>query len=499
MPDHITGERLTSLFRPRSVALVGASDKSAFSQIAYHNLVQFGFREHTYLVSRRGTPTHGQPTVTSCTQIGEPVDVAYLMVPQAGLLEALDDAAAAGIRNACVLSSGYAEAGEAGRAAQAELARHAAGLGMVLLGPNHLGFANLTDGVPVCSVPGLPRVPGPVALLSQSGASSSAMVDFAAMANVGLSYLVTLGNEAMITAGHVLDFLVDDPGTRAVAVFMETVRDPETFRRAARRAAEADKAIVVLKAGSSALSARTAAAHTGALVGDDRVIDAVFADLGVIRVDSIEDMLITAGAAAALGRLGRTGLGIVSISGGACDIVADRADDLGADLPELAPSTRDALAAIMPPYGTVQNPLDVTGAAIIDPAIFTRAIEAMSADPSIGVIGVVNSIPWFDTGRPYGGQMFLDAIGAGMRAASCPTAYVNQVMQPVTDYTRAAMERGGVRYVIPGLRQAVVALRNVAWWSEATRNPDAQAPPALVPVPDPARRRGTWSEHAARV
>jgi len=498
MPDHITGERLTSLFRPRSVALVGASDKSAFSQIAYHNLVQFGFREHTYLVSRRGTPTHGQPTVTSCTQIGEPVDVAYLMVPQAGLLEALDDAAAAGIRNACVLSSGYAEAGEAGRAAQAELARHAAGLGMVLLGPNHLGFANLTDGVPVCSVPGLPRVPGPVALLSQSGASSSAMVDFAAMANVGLSYLVTLGNEAMITAGHVLDFLVDDPGTRAVAVFMETVRDPETFRRAARRAAEADKAIVVLKAGSSALSARTAAAHTGALVGDDRVIDAVFADLGVIRVDSIEDMLITAGAAAALGRLGRTGLGIVSISGGACDIVADRADDLGADLPELAPSTRDALAAIMPPYGTVQNPLDVTGAAIIDPAIFTRAIEAMSADPSIGVIGVVNSIPWFDTGRPYGGQMFLDAIGAGMRAASCPTAYVNQVMQPVTDYTRAAMERGGVRYVIPGLRQAVVALRNVAWWSEATRNPDAQAPPALVPVPDPARRRGTWSEHAAR-
>ena len=90
MPYQITGERLTSLFRPRSVALVGASDKSAFSQIAYRNLVRFGFAEHTYLVSRRGTPTHGQHTVTSCAQIGEPVDVAYLMVPQAGLLEALD-------------------------------------------------------------------------------------------------------------------------------------------------------------------------------------------------------------------------------------------------------------------------------------------------------------------------------------------------------------------------------------------------------------------------
>src|SRR6266568_4176513 len=491
MPTEITGERLTSLFRPRSVALVGASDKSTFSMLAYRNLVEFGFGAHTYLVSRRGTPTHGQPTVTSCAQIGEPVDVAYLMVPQAGLLEALDDAAAAGIRNACVLSSGYAEAGGGGRAAQAALAAHAASLGMVLLGPNHIGFANFTDGVPVCSIPGLPRDAGPVALLSQSGASSSAMVDFATMVNVGLSYLVTLGNEAMITAGHVLDFLVDDPGTRAVAVFMETVRDPEAFRRAARRAAAAGKAIVVLKAGRSALAARTAAAHTGALVGDDRVIDAVFADLGVIRVDSIEDMLITAGAAAALGRLDRPGIGIVSISGGACDIVADRADDLGADLPELAPSTRDALAAIMPAYGTVQNPLDVTGAAVIDPTIFTRSIEAMSADPSIGVVGVVNSIGWIDTGRPYLGQMFVDAIGAGMRAASCPAAYINQVMQPVTGFTRASMAQGGVPYVLPGLRQAVVALRNVARWSEQ----DARTllGDAGVPVV-PARLAGSAAE-----
>ncbi len=369
---------------------------------------------------------------------------------------------------------------------------------MVLLGPNHLGFANFTDGVPVCSIPGLPRGSGPVALLSQSGASSSAMVDFATMVNVGLSYLVTLGNEAMITAGHVLDFLVDDPGTRAVAVFMETVRDPETFRRAARQAAEAGKAIVVLKAGSSALSARTAAAHTGALVGDDRVIDAVFADLGIIRVDSIEDMLITAGAAAALGRLERPGIGIVSISGGACDIVADRADELDAALPELAPSTRDALAAIMPAYGTVQNPLDVTGAAVIDPTIFTRSIEVMSADPSIGVVGIINGVPWVDTGRPYMGQMFVDAIGAGMQAASGPTAYINQVMQPVTDFTRASMARGRVPYVIPGLRQAVVALRNIAWWSQFTQNQNVPKAPEPVPVPAPDRRRGKWSEHAAR-
>jgi acetate---CoA ligase (ADP-forming) len=166
----ITGERLTTFFRPRSVALVGASDKSAFSMIAYNNLVQFGFADRTYLVNRRGTVTHGQPTAPSCAEIGEPVDVAFLMVPQAGTLEAMSDAAAAGIRNAVVLSSGYGEAGEAGRAAEAELVAHAEALEMVLLGPNHLGFANIAEGIPVTSVPGLPADGGPVALLSQSGA-----------------------------------------------------------------------------------------------------------------------------------------------------------------------------------------------------------------------------------------------------------------------------------------------------------------------------------------
>jgi acetate---CoA ligase (ADP-forming) len=397
MLAEITGERLTSLFRPRSVALVGASDKSAFSLIAYHNLVQAGLAGRTHLVSRRGGVTHGQPTVTSCAEIGAPVDVAYLMVPQAAMLAAL--------------------------------AAHAGSLGMVLLGPNHLGFANFMDRVPVCSIPGLPETPGPVALLSQSGASSSAMVDFATMVNVGLSYLVTLGNEAMITAGHVLDFLVDDPATRAVAMFIETVRDPGTFRRAARRAAEAGKAIVVLKAGSSEL-----AAHTGALTGDDAAIDAVLADLGAIRVDSIEDMLITAGAAAALGRLERPGIGIVSISGGACDIVADRAEDLGASLPELAGPTRDALAGIMPDYGTVQNPLDVTGAAVIDPGIFTRAIEALSQDPSIGVVGVINSLPWADPGgRTWGRCSWTrSAPACAARPAPPPTSTRSCSRSPAT-------------------------------------------------------------------
>ncbi len=468
MTTVISPGRLGTLLRPRSVALVGATDKSGFSQMAYRNLVEFGLGEHTYLVNRRGAPTHGRATVTSCTQIAEPVDVAFMMVPRAGTLDALADAAAAGIRHALVLSSGYADAGEAGRRAQADLVARAESLGILLAGPNHLGFANFIDQIPVTAIPGLPHAAGPVALVSQSGMGASAMLDFATMTGVGLSYLVTLGNEAMITAGHVLDYLVGDPHTRTVALFLETIRDPAVFAAAAHRAARAGKAVVVLKTGRSELSARMAAAHSGAVAGDDHTIDELLHDLGVIRVNSIEDLILTAGAAAHLGRLARPGIGVVSISGGACDMLADHAVDLGAPLPALDPSTRAALAGILPDYGTVQNPLDITGAAVVDPGIFTRCIEAVSADPSVGVVAVINSLPWQPDGQPWAGQVLADAIGAGAARARVPVICASQVMQPITGYTRQVMTGAGIPYAIPGLRHCVAALRNVGWWSGVT-------------------------------
>jgi acyl-CoA synthetase (NDP forming) len=496
----ISSERLSSLFRPRSVALVGASDKSPFSQRTFENLTSFGYGDRLFLINRRGAETHGRPSVTSCQEIGEPVDVAFMMVPQAGTLDALSDAAAAGIRNAVVLSSGYGEAGPAGRAAEDELVAHAASLGMLVLGPNMLGFANLVDGIPITSIPGLPREAGPVALLSQSGAASAAMVDFANLAGVGLSYMVTLGNEAMITAGDILNFLVDDDVTRAIAMFIETIRDPEAFRSAARRAAAAGKAVVVLKAGSSELSARTAAAHTGALVGDDRTIDAVFRDLGIIRVDTIEDMLITAGVAAHTGPLTTSGIGVVSISGGACDIIADRAEDVGGQLPPFAPETVTALEAVMPEYGTIHNPLDVTGAAVIKPALFSEAIAAVSADPSVGVLAVVAALPWQEWQRPFGAQPLLNGIGIGLALSDVPAIVVNQVMQPMTARTLESLAEASIPYAVCGLAQSVTALSRIAAWSETIRtaSPDAPGGTVLGALTAPAERTGSWSEQRAR-
>lgn len=496
----ITPERLKSLFRPRSIALVGASDKSPFSKAAYNNLVSFGFADKTYLVNKRGAETHGVATYTSCSDIPDEVDVAYFMVPQGATLDAMTEAAAAGIRNGVILSSGYGEAGPEGRAAQEELVAHARSMGMILLGPNHLGFANIVDQIPVASLANLPRVAGSVALLSQSGASSAAMLDFAKMTSVGLSYAVTLGNEAMITAGHLIDFLVEDESTKAIALFLETVRDPEVFRRAAKRAAAAGKAIVVLKAGSSELAARTAAAHTGALVGDDKTIDAIFRELGIIRVDSIEDMLVTADLCARVGRLGSKGVGVISISGGACDILADRAADFNVELPEITPATAAALAEIMPGYGTVHNPLDVTGAAVFDPTMFTKAIRILSEDQGIGVISVVMTLPWERDDASSAMPTVFKAIGDGIANAATPVVFTNQVVQPTSDYTKELMADAGIPHVISGLRQTVFALGKLGWWSEVTRSadPSAARPESSFSLPPATERTGSWSEYQAR-
>lgn len=467
----IPARRLASLLHPRSVALIGATDNSGWSCAVYRNLVEFGFEGRIHLVNRRGGRAHGRETVTSCTEIGEEVDVAFMMVPQASTLAALTDAAAAGIRNVLVLSSGYADAGEAGRKAQEDLVAHAESLGMLLLGPNHMGFANIAGQIPVTAMPGLPREAGPVAVVSQSGLTASAMLDFAASTGIGLSHVVTVGNEAMVTAGHVLGYLAGDGHTAAVALFLETMRDPDVFAAAARRAAQAGKAVVVLKAGSSEMSARTAAAHSGAAAGDERAIGALFGELGVIRTGSIEELMLTAGAAAHLGRLERPGIAVVSASGGACVMVADHAAETGAVLPGLAPQTRAALAEILPGFGTAANPLDVTGAVMGDPGIFTRSIEVMAADPAVGVVAVIGSFPWQPGDGPWEGQALADAVGAGARAARVPVVCISHAVQPVTGRTRQVLAQAGIPYLIPGLRNGMLVLRNVARWSGHESSP----------------------------
>ncbi|MFC7474367.1 acetate--CoA ligase family protein [Dankookia sp. GCM10030260] len=489
----MTATALTSLFRARSVALVGATDRSIWSTAAFANFERIGFTGQVYPVNRKGGVVHGLPSATSCAAIGEPVDAALLMVPEGAIAEAFADLNAAGIRNAVVLTSGFAEVGAEGAAKQDALLAAARAEGVTLLGPNCLGFINYADRVPIWTTqPPMPVIQGgSIGVVSQSGATAGFIAAFAQRQGIGLSYQVSTGNEADVSVARVVDFLVDDPATTVIGLFLETVHDAALLAAAARRALLADKPIVAIKIGASETAARAAEAHTGSLVGDDRVFDAVCRQLGIIRVASIEDLVFTAALLARLGHVRDRRAGLVSISGGVCEMAADQAEAAGVAVPSLAPTTQDALRQVLPAFGTPNNPLDVTGGAMLDASIFARSLPAFGADPSIGLVACFMDVP--DTPEEIAGYRggIVRQIGAGFAASACPTLMLSVLSRPVTEAGRALLAETGITYLGSGVQHGLGAIGRAFTWAERQER-GVPAPPA---VPARATERPT-SEHA---
>jgi acyl-CoA synthetase (NDP forming) len=478
---------LSSLFNPRSVVLVGATDRSTWSKMAFDNLRLLGFKGAVHLVSRSGGTAHGQPTFKSIAEIGEPVDVALLMLPIAAMNEALRDLGAAGIRNAVVLAGGFAETGADGRALQDELLATARALGIRLLGPNCLGFINFTTGG-VCWTGSMrtPPLKGGISIVSQSGAVATVMKHFAHQQGIGLNVVAATGNEAVLGLADVVDHLVDDPATRVITVFAESVRDTALLRQAAERALRLGKPIVVLKVGRSEITVRAAQSHTGSLVGDDSVFDGVCHQLGLLRVRSIEEMMFTAALLEKTGVLQGEGVAVLSASGGMGELAADYAHLEGVTLPELAPATLAALVAALPPMATPANPLDLTGAVVNKPELFLDCMQALEQDPAISVLVCVFDVPtdlnndWapFAVGS-------LQAIGRFKPKKRVRFLAISNTVKYVSDRSRAEIEAAGMPYLSSGLDVGMKALRHALRWSARQREGAAQSaiPHALVAKP----------------
>lgn len=485
---------LDRLFRARSIALVGATDRSVWSSAAFANFGRLGFSGRVHVVNRNGGTVHGLPAATSCAAIGEAVDAALLMVPERAIPEAFADLRAAGIRGAVMLTSGFAETGAEGAARQAALLRAARDAGVTLLGPNCLGFINYAGRVPIWTTqPPLPVLEGgALGVVSQSGATAGFIAAFAHRQGMGLSHQVSTGNEADVSVARVLDFLVDDPATRAVGLFLEAVHDAPTLLAAARRALEAGKPVVAIKIGASENAARAARAHTGSLVGDDRVFEAVCRQAGIIRVHSIEDLVHTAGLLVELGPVRRRRLGLVSISGGVCEMAADHAEAAGVEVPPLAPSTKAALRDVLPAFGTPNNPLDVTGGAMLDPALFARSLPAFGADPGLGLLACFMDLP--DTAEDIAGYRgeIVRQIAAGFRAADLPAVMLSVLARPVTEAGRALLAETGIAYLGSGVQHGIGAIARAFAWAERRERGFA---PAIAP-PAPATERPR-TEHEA--
>jgi acyl-CoA synthetase (NDP forming) len=238
----------------------------------------------------------------------------------------------------------------------------------------------------------------------------------------------------MIGISEILDYLVDDANTQAIAIYAESIRQPDRFLAAADRALRAGKPITILKVGRSEIAQSVAKAHTGALVGDDRVFDAVCRRYGITRVDSMEELASTAGLMSVLPPATSSGLGIVSISGGACGMSSDLAAAEGLDLPPFAGTTVDALNGILPSYATTLNPLDVTGAFASDPSQLERSIKAVGEDPSIGRVCFVYDLP-HQAERSQVTEIER-SIGRGLAACDPPGLLISQTLKPFTDVSQ---------------------------------------------------------------
>lgn len=496
-------ERLRTLFEPRSIALVGASEKSTWSLMIHVGLTQGGFDGKVYYINPRNPTVHGQPAVARLTDIGESVDLCYIMVGTDGVLPVIQEMIAAGIHNAVVLTGGFAEQDEHGRALQEEITRLAAEHDLAIIGPNCMGYINITRGTEaMASLPARPILIGSVALISQSGALGGMMLNYAHTQNVGLSMLISTGNEATISVTDALQYAVEDEATKVIALFMETIREPDCFMQIARRAFERGKPIVALKAGRSEVTARVALTHTGALTGDDRVIDALFRQLGIVRVNSVEELILTANTFAKVGQLPGRRLGIVAISGGVCDLAADLAEEARIALPIFTDQTKNDLRALLPVLGPANNPLDVTGAAMNNQDLMGNLLGVVAHDPQLAAVLCLMELPADETPQSRFLMNILAGIGQALDRSPIPAFLVSLASNDVRRSGRAFLERTGIPFLSGGIRLLIPALGKLIDWTERYRT--AQAQESLAPsqevralsLDDAAT--GRWSEYQAR-
>jgi acetate---CoA ligase (ADP-forming) len=503
----VAPDRLREFFAPRSLAVVGASDTSGWAQFILASSAATGFEGPLIPVHPRHETVFGRPAVRSLRDLAEPVDLAFVMVPTHAVPDVIDDAAAAGVRHAVVLASGYREAGPDGRARQDALTQQAAQNGMLLLGPNCLGFLNTraTAGPFALSVP-LPLRPGPVGIALQSGALASAMLAFARSRAIGVSTVVTMGNESMISTADVLGYLAADEQTRVICLFLEEISEPDRFAAAATEAARKGKPVIVLKTGSSPAGQVAALAHTGSVAGDDAVVDAVLRQLGVIRVTSIEELLSTAGL---LGYdrwpRGRR-MGVLTASGGACGLIADQASAQDIPIPPFAARTVAAIEAHLPAFADARNPLDVTGYVLANPRVtaltaIDHALDAALDDPGLDFVlfcGVTApEVRPPDERLARLAQERVRWLAERAAAAPIPVISLGTTCVDVSGYARELLVKHGV-HLLGGIDLGLRALGHALRWLE---NRPAARPPIGATVTRQANHAtaiNPWSEAAAR-
>jgi acetate---CoA ligase (ADP-forming) len=399
----------------RRIALIGGSSaRLKVGGLVARYLRKHGFAGDLVIVNPNGTEVDGARVVRTVAEIAEPVDLACIAVPRDAVAGAVADCVAAGIPNGIIFSAGFAESGEAGRRAQAEVVALADGR-FRFVGPNSMGVAALhrdllaTFGMAL-EADSFRR--GPVAFISQSGSIASALFSRAEELDVAFSHWISVGNEGDLGIEDFIGYAADDPDCRVICLFVEVIRRPEAFAAAAARARAAGKPVVAYKTGRTDAGRAATASHTGAMASADAVYSAFFRRHGVVRVADLSDLFTVATALGAVGGAAGKRIGIVSMSGGACSILVDYCESLGLEVPAFRGELRAALETLLPAYATSGNPVDVTATGIQQPELVSDSMKLVLGSGTVDLV-----LLQLGTNADPSAAVMAEKL-AGLRAAS---------------------------------------------------------------------------------
>ncbi|QZH75004.1 MAG: acetate--CoA ligase family protein [Erythrobacter sp.] len=395
-----TNAQLDRLLRPKSVAVIGASDRhGALGCTLLNNLVQYEFAGDIYPVNPKRDELLGLKVCKGVEELPEGVDCAVLAIPRAFVIDTVRQLAQKGCGAAVIYAAGFSEAGEEGAKDQAELARIAEEHGMIIEGPNCLGCTNYVARVPLTFVEINMQTPPEgaraVGIASQSGALAAVLATTLHPRGCYVSTSVSTGNEAASGVEDYVEWLVDDPATHVIAMYVENFRRPAAFIAAARRARAAGKPIVLLHPGKSDKAQASAATHTGAMAGDFKLMQAKLAREGVIFAATLEELADITTIALTCPTLPGANMVVLGESGALRGLAFDIAEEIGLDLLHLDDDNSPVLRAVLPPFVPVSNPTDITAIGLSEPEIYTRLLTALLEDDRVGcvVASIIQSDP----------------------------------------------------------------------------------------------------------
>lgn len=378
---------LTKLLKPKSVAVIGASEKEGFGGDVCRNILTYmEDRSHVYFIHPKRDQVFGVPCYKSVTEVPESVDLMVICTSQKTVIPLLKEGAAKGCGGAVIFASGYGEVGtDEGRANEKELMETAGELGIAVMGPNCAGFVNYVDNVQAFAFISDKRDrKGSVGVVSQSGQLCLSLMDCPGMR---FSYSISAGNGKIVQMEDYMDFLVEDENTKVVSVYIEGVKNADKFAAVLKKAADKRKPVVILKAGRSAKGGAIAASHTGSLSGSDASFDAVLKKFGAIRVDDLEELMAMSLMLSTLKQMPKQAtFASMNLSGGETGICADVGSLNGIEYPDFTKETLASLKEQLPSYASPNNPLDMTASLSYDADLYAGALRTVMDDPNIGMV-----------------------------------------------------------------------------------------------------------------